>query len=101
VSIASEFGGNLELGANSVGPRDEDGVLVAGGSHVEEAPEAADGAGGAGPLGAGHERLDALHQAVPGSDIYAAALVSQPARTQNRSAKRNRNNAMDFSPDAD
>ena len=67
--------GDHELGAHAVGAGDEDRLLVAQGGQIEQAAEAADAADHAGAVRAGHVRLDALDDFVPGFDAHAGVLI--------------------------
>jgi hypothetical protein len=68
--------GDLELGADAVGGRHQDGIAIAGRAQVEAGAEAADGAVGAGPGGGAGQRLDRLDQRVARVDIDAGILVA-------------------------
>ena len=63
--------GDLELGADAVGGRDDQGVVVAGGLEVEQGAETAQGRVGAGAAGGLGERLDALDQGGARIDVDA------------------------------
>ena len=75
--VQAGLDGHLELGADAVGGRDDQGVVVAGGLEVEQGAETAErrvGAGAAGGLGEG---LDALDQGGAGIDVDAGRAVGQ------------------------
>ena len=69
--------GDLELGADGVGRRHQDGIGKARTLEVEQAAEAADLGIRAGPRGRPHQRLDQLDQAVAGIDIDAGVRIGQ------------------------
>jgi len=59
--------GDLELGADPVGGRDQQGVRIAGRLQVEQGAETAQGRVRAGPAGGLGQGLDALDQVIPAS----------------------------------
>jgi hypothetical protein len=67
---------DLELGADSVGRGDQDGIAEPGGPEVEGAAEPADRAVGTGPRGRARQRLDRLDERAAGIDIDASVLVA-------------------------
>ena len=70
-AVNAGLDGDLELGADAVGGRDQDRIGEAGRLQVEQAAEAADlGVGAAPPRGA-HQRLDQIDHARAGVDVHA------------------------------
>ena len=72
------FDRDLDLGADAVGGRDQDGILKACRLEVEQPAKTADLGIGAGPGGGAHHRLDEVDQAVARIDIDARISVSEP-----------------------
>ena len=67
---------DLDLGADAIGRRDQNGIGVAGGLEIEQAAEAADFGVCARPSGPPHQRLDQIDHAVAGIDIDAGSRVA-------------------------
>ena len=78
VSCTPGLDGDLQLGADAVGGRDQHRVVEAGGLEVEQPAEAADLGVGARPARRAHQRLDRLDQGVAGVDVDAGLGVGQP-----------------------
>ena len=76
-AVLAALDGDLQLGADAVGRRDEDRVAEAGRLQVEERAEAAEPAEHAGRVGRRRGGLDPLHQAVAGVDIDAGVAIGQ------------------------
>ena len=69
--------GELELGADAVGARHQDGVLEAGRLKVEQPAKAAQVGVGAAPARGPRGRADALDQRLAGVDIHARVFIGQ------------------------
>ena len=80
VSWRAGLDGDLELGADAVGGRDQDRIAEARRLEVEEAAEAADLGVGPRPPSRAHERLDGLDQRIASIDIDARLGVSEAVR---------------------
>ncbi len=75
--VLAAFDGDLELGADAVGRRDEHRIAKAGGLGVEQRAEAAEPAHDAGARCGGCGGLDPLDQARSGVDIDPGVAVGQ------------------------
>ena len=75
--VKLEFDGELELGADAVGARNQHGLFVTIHRYFEQRAEAAQAAEHAGALGARDRRLDAFDQGVAGIDVDAGVAVTQ------------------------
>ena len=75
--VLSALDGDLQLGADAVGGRDQNRVAETGRLQVEERAEAAEPAHDARPQRRRRGRLDALHQAVAGVDVDARVAIGQ------------------------
>ena len=73
--------GDLELGADPVRCRDEQGVAEAGGLQVKQGPESAQGGVGTGSSGGSRQGLDAFHQGGAGVDIHTRLGVGETVLT--------------------
>ncbi len=73
--VPAGIDGDLELGADAVIGRDQDGIDEAGRLEVEEATKAPDLAIGAGAAGRPDGRLDGFHQGIAGVDVDTRLLV--------------------------
>ena len=71
----------FQLGADAVGAGHQNRVPETRRLEVEQAAEPAEIGVAAGAPGRARERLDGLHQGVPGVDIDARVLVAEAART--------------------
>jgi hypothetical protein len=67
----------LELGADAVGRRDQDGIAIAGGLRVEEGAETAERRGRPAARGRARQRLDRLDQRIAGIDVDPGGFVGQ------------------------
>jgi len=68
---------HLELGADAVRRRDEDGVVETGRPWVEKAPESAQRGIRPGPRGGAGQRLDGVDQTIAGIDIDPRVAVGK------------------------
>ena len=68
---------HLELGADPVGRRDQQRVIVSGRLQVEERPETAQRGLRAGPAGGLGQGFDAFDQRIPGVDIDASLGIGE------------------------
>jgi hypothetical protein len=67
----------LELRADAVGRRDEDGIAIAGGLRVEEGAESTQGGCGAAARGRARQWLDRLDQRIAGIDVDPGGFVGE------------------------
>ena len=77
VSWRDVFDRDLDLGADTVGRRDQDRVVEARSLEVEQAAEAANLGVRASACGSAHQRLDQFHHAVAGIDIDTGSRVAR------------------------
>ena len=73
--VAVGVDGDLQLGADAVGGRDQDRIAIAGGLQVEQRAEAAEPAVAAAARGRRRQRLDRLDQRVAGVDVDAGLAI--------------------------
>jgi hypothetical protein len=74
----------LELGADAVRRRDEDGIGEAGSLQIEQGGEAAEAGGDARSAGRSGERSDRVDQPSAGVDVDARILVGEWANASPR-----------------
>jgi hypothetical protein len=67
----------LELGADSVGRGDEDGIAITCGLRIEEGAEAAESSGRPAARGCARQRLDRLDQRIAGIDVDPGGFVGE------------------------
>jgi hypothetical protein len=72
--------GELELGADTVGGGDEQGIAIAGRLEIEESAEPAEAGGAAGPGRGAGKRLDRLDQGIAGIDVDAGRFIGPGVR---------------------
>jgi hypothetical protein len=75
--VPAGLDGDLDLRADPVIRRDQNGVRESGGFQVEEAAEPADLGVSAGPTRGADQRLDGIHHGVAGVDIHARLGVGE------------------------
>jgi hypothetical protein len=75
--MAAGLDGDLQLGADAVGRRDQDRIGEAGGLEVEQRPEAAEAGIGARAAGGSGERLDRIDQGLASVDIDPGGLIKR------------------------
>jgi hypothetical protein len=76
--VAAGFDRDQHLGADTVGPRDQHGVLEPRALQVEQAAEPADFAVRARSCGRAHQRFDQLDHAIAGVDVDAGIRIREP-----------------------
>ena len=76
--MQASFDRDLDLGADSIGGRDQHGILEAGRLEVEQPTESADLGVGTGARGGTNHRFDQVDQTIAGVDIDARIRVSEP-----------------------
>ena len=69
--VQAGLDGNLDLGADAIGGRDQNRVLEARRLQIEQSAEPADFGIGAGAGGGANHRLDQVDQTISGIDIDA------------------------------
>ena len=82
--MAAAGDGELELGADAVRRRDEDGIDEAGGFQIEQRAEAAEARGDARSAGGSGQGPDRLDEASAGVDVDACVLVGEWANASPR-----------------
>ena len=75
--VAGSFDGDLDLGADAISRRDQDGIGETGRLEIEKAAKAADLGVRARSRGSTHQRFDQFHHAVAGIDIDAGGRVAR------------------------
>jgi hypothetical protein len=77
--VLPDLDGDLELGTDAVGGRDEDGITEAGGLGIDQRAEPAQTGVGSGAAGGTRQRLDRLDERVAGVDIDSRRAVTAVA----------------------